>query len=321
MSTVLVAVTGWEPDAWARQLTKQLPGHTILQTDIEGAFPGSVNTLGGVDYLLAWKPKPELLERLSGLKVIFSLGAGVDHILGVDKLPDAPVARIVDPDLTARMSEYVAWQALHHLRLGPAYAQLQAGRQWEELRQPAASEVTAGLLGLGVLGQDAAAVLRRIGFRTIGWSRTQKQIESMECFHGGEGLDDFLSRTDILVALLPLTPATENILDAGLIAKLRKNGPLGGPVLINAGRGGSQVDSDIADALCEGTLAGASLDVFSQEPLPADSRIWDAPNLVITPHVAAVSSPRALSVQIAEQIKAFEAGQPLKNLVDRERGY
>jgi glyoxylate/hydroxypyruvate reductase A len=321
MNTLLVAVDGWDPASWARRLMEQLPGHTILQTDDRGVFAGDRAMLDDVAYVLAWKPKPELLGELSGLRAIFSLGAGVDHILAVKSLPDVPVVRIVDPDLTARMSEYVVWQVLHHHRQGPAYQRQQADRQWTELRQPAASEMTVGMLGLGVLGRDAAALLRQIGFQTIGWSRTEKQIDGMDCFHGEAGLDTFLGRTDILVALLPLTPETENILNAGLIAKLKKDGPLGGPVLINAGRGGSQVDGDIAGALADGSLAGASLDVFRTEPLPADSPLWDAPNLVITPHAAAVSSPRALSVQIADQIRALESGKPLKNIVDRSRGY
>lgn len=321
MNAVLVAVDGWDPAPWARRLRDQLPGRTVLQTDDRGAYHGDPAELDEVAYLLAWKPRPELLAGLKGLKVIFSLGAGVDHILALEDLPDLPVARIVDPDLTARMSEYVVWQVLHHHRQGPAYQRQQQNREWKELRQPAAPEVTVGMLGTGVLGQDAARLLRRIGFVTIGWSRTEKRIEGMDCFHGAAGLDAFLGRTDILVALLPLTPETEKILDAGLIAKLKRDGPLGGPVLINAGRGGSQVDEDIAEALTDGRLAGASLDVFPAEPLPAESPLWAAPNLVITPHAAAVSNPRALSAQIAGQILAFEAGEPLRNLVDLDRGY
>ncbi len=320
MTAVLVAVSGWDPASWARRLKERLPDHAILQTDEQGIYRGDHDP-ADIGYLLAWKPRADLLARLSGLKVIFSLGAGVDHILELDALPDVPIIRIVDPDLTARMSEYVVWQVLHHLRQGPGYARLRAGRQWQELRHPTASEVTVGMMGVGTLGRDAASRLRSIGFTTIGWARTQKLVDGMDCYHGEEGLGQFLGRTDILVALLPLTPETRGILNAGLISRLKSENPIGGPVLINAGRGGSQVDADIAAALCDGTLAGASLDVFQTEPLPAESPLWSAPNLVITPHVAAVSSPRALSVQIAEQITAFEQGKPLANLVDLGRGY
>lgn len=321
MSTILVAVDGWDPEPWARRLRERLPDYVVLSTDDRGAYGGDDSNLGAVAHLLTWKPRLDLLARLDGLKAIYSMGAGVDHILGLESLPDVPVVRIVDPDLTARMSEYVVWQVLHHHRQGPAYRRQQKQRVWEELRQPAAREVTVGMLGVGVLGQDAAGLLRRIGFRTIGWSRSEKQIDGMDCFHGKSGLDEMLAQTDILVALLPLTPETDGILDARLIDRLRRDGPLGGPVLINAGRGGSQVDADVAEALRDGRLTGASLDVFPTEPLPADSPLWEAPNLVITPHAAAVSNPKALSAQIAEQIRALDAGRPLANVVDRARGY
>jgi glyoxylate/hydroxypyruvate reductase A len=143
----------------------------------------------------------------------------------------------------------------------------------------------------------------------------------VESFCGPGGLGAFLARTDILVALLPLTPETAGLIDLKLLRKLRRDGPLGGPILINAGRGGSQVEADIVTALKDGTLAGASLDVFQTEPLPADSPLWDLDNVVITPHVAAVSDPAALAGQIAGQIQAFERGEPLKNRVDPQRGY
>ena len=142
-----------------------------------------------------------------------------------------------------------------------------------------------------------------------------------ESFAGADGLDAFLAGTDILVSLLPLTPETRQIVDLKLLKKLRRTGPLGGPVFINAGRGGTHVEADIMTALRDGTLAGASLDVFEQEPLPPESPLWDFDTVTITPHVAAVSDPVALARQIAEQIEAFERGEPLSNCVDRKRGY
>jgi glyoxylate/hydroxypyruvate reductase A len=318
---ILVAVTGWEAGPWVQRLQELAPQRRILETGIDGIFAGNRGDLEEVRYVLAWMPRPELLADLANLQVLFSLGAGVDHILGLPALPEVPIARIVDPDLTARMSEYVVWQVLHHHRQGFAHTRLQAERHWEELRQPAAGEVTVGIMGLGVLGRDAAGILVRLGFHVIGWSRSERAIDGLVTYHGKPGLDVFLGQSDILVSLLPLTPATRGLINRSLISRLKRDGPLGGPVLINAGRGGSQVDADIAAALADGTLVGASLDVFEDEPLPPGSPLWGLTNLVITPHVAAVSSPRALARNIIDQITAFESGQPLQNLVDPARGY
>jgi glyoxylate/hydroxypyruvate reductase A len=298
-----------------------LPTHEILNTDRDGLFAGPDSELAYVGYLLAWRLRQQTLDRLPSLQAVFSLGAGVDHIFALKNLPDVPMARIVDPDLTRRMTDYVVWQVLDHFRRGPTYRRQQANRIWHELEQPATHQVTVGILGLGSLGRDAAEVLRRIGFRIRGWSRSEKTIAGVECFHGSDGLEPFLAGVDILVALLPLTPETRGLIDAKLLRKLRRDGLLGGPVLINAGRGGSQVESDIAEALRDGTLVGATLDVFESEPLAPESPLWDLPNLTITPHFASASDPEALCEQIADQIRAFERGEPLKNRVDPERGY
>ena len=322
--SILVANKGsgsWEPELWAERIRPLLPERTILTTNNKGIYEGAEAPLRDVRYVLVWKPKQETLDRLPSLKAIFSLGAGVDHIFALSRLPDVPIARIVDRDLTMRMTEYVVWQVLDQLRRGPAYRRLQREGRWDELEQPAAGHVTVGLMGLGIMGADATEVLLRLGFQVRGWSRTKKQIAGVETFAGSSGLDEFLSGTDILVSLLPLTPETRNFIDINLLKKLRRSGPLGGPVFINAGRGGSQVEADIAQALQDGTLVGAALDVFAAEPLPADSPLWSFDNLTITPHVAAVSDAQALARQIAEQIEAFERGQPLRNCVERERGY
>ena len=318
---VLVATTGWDGGRWAERLRSILPAHDVLTTDREGAFPGADDMLAHVRYALAWRPRQDTIDRLPALQVIFSPGAGVDHIFRLERLPDVPVVRIVDPDLTGRMCEYVVWQALHHLRRGPAYQRLQATGRWEELEQPAAHQLTVGIMGLGVLGAAAAELLKTLGFRLRAWTRSPRPAEGIECFHGKGQIDAFLGGVDILVSLLPLTPETAGLIDRTLIGKLRRDGPLGGPILINAGRGGSQVEADIAAALADGTLAGASLDVFGEEPLPAASPLWAAPNLVITPHVAAVSDPDALAARIGEQILAFERGEKLRNRADPRRGY
>jgi glyoxylate/hydroxypyruvate reductase A len=318
---LLVATKGWDVERWANRVRPLLPEHPVLCTERSGVYTGSDSALADVHYILAWKPLQETIDRLPKLRVIFSLGAGVDHVFTLPRIPDVPIVRIVDPDLTGRMTEYVVWQVLHHLRRGPAYVGLQRRRLWRDLEQPAAREVTVGIMGLGVMGSAAAEALLRLGFRLRGWSRSPKTLPGVEVFYGRDGLDPFLSGTDILVALLPLTPETNALIDGSVLKKLRRGGPLGGPIFINAGRGGSHVERDIAEALNDGTLAGASLDVFEREPLPADSPLWECENLVVTPHVASVSDPDALAGQIAGQIESFERGEKLMNRVDRQRGY
>jgi glyoxylate/hydroxypyruvate reductase A len=318
---ILVATKGWNPEDWAKRFLTLRPDRTVLATTRQGIFEGTDDELQDVRYVLAWKPQQPTIDRLPSLRAIFSLGAGVDHIFALSRIPDVPIARIIDPDLTARMTEYVVWQVLDHLRHGPGYRRLQRERVWDEFPQPAARHLTVGLMGLGIMGADSAEVLVRLGFNVRGWARKERSPPGVETFAGEAGLDEFLAGTDILVALLPLTPDTRGIVNHALLRKLRRSGPLGGPVFINAGRGGLHVEADVARALDDGTLAGASLDVFETEPLAPESPLWEHDNLTITPHVAAVSDPQALVIQIVEQIEAFERGEPLRNLVDRERGY
>ena len=229
--------------------------------------------------------------------------------------------RIVDPSLTGRMTEWVVLQVLMHHRLQRVYDAQQREKVWEEIPQPAADAVGVGVMGLGVLGRDAAAKLKQLGFDVAGWSRTEKDIPGIACFHGSDGLKPFLARTDILIALLPLTPDTEGLIDHRLLSGLRTDNHMGGAVLINAGRGRLQVETDILQALAEGSLSGATLDVFTKEPLPPESPFWTHPKVTVTPHIAAVSDPDYLCGYILRQIEAFEAGRPLENVVDRALGY
>jgi len=262
-----------------------------------------------------------LFARLPQLKAIFSLGAGVDHILSDPDLPDVPVVRIVDPDLTMRMTEYVVLHVLLHHRRHRLYDRQQRERVWHEHAQSPASAVAVGVMGLGVLGADAALALARLGFRVTGWSRTPKTIAGIECFHGDDALDAFLRRSEILVCLLPATPGTQGILDLKLLRKLKRDGALSGAYLINAARGALQVEADILMALDEGALAGATLDVFAREPLPAASPLWRHPKVTVTPHNAAFTDPHALAANVLRQIARFEAGLPLEHVIDRARGY
>ena len=313
--SLLIAVSGWDATPWRRALQALLPSHSIAT--LNEPFDRA-----SVRYAVSWRHPPGALKALPNLQAIFSLGAGVDHVFADPALPDKPIVRIVDPDLTERMSEWVVMHALVHLRQLRRYERQQRERVWtDDDEQPKAADVQVGVLGLGVLGQDAAAKLKTLGFRVAGWSSTPKSLPGIACFSGPDGLKRLLGQTDMLVVLLPLTEATRGIVNAALLAQLRQGGPLGGPILINAGRGGLQVEADIIAALDSGALHGASLDVFEREPLPKDSSLWARADVYVSPHNAAVSSPQAIAAFVARQIEAHERGEPLAHAVDRRRGY
>lgn len=279
------------------------------------------NDLSAIRYALVWKPEPGLLARCKNLEIIFYAGAGVDHALADPTLPDLPFARFVDPSLTTPMVEWVTLQVLMHSRQQSAYLANQKNRIWKELAQHLAGDFRIGIMGFGELGQASAKPLMALGYQMRAWSRTQKTAAGIDCFFGDNQIGQFLSETDILVSLLPLTPKTRRILNKDMISQLAKDGPLGAPVLINAGRGGSQVDLDIADALNSGALAGASLDVFEEEPMPDDHPLWQCDNIFITPHTAALSDPKALASHLVKQLARIEQGLEVEHLVDRTRGY
>ena len=313
MSTILLAISGWEPEAWLERFRAEAKGRAVrLWPDADPA---------AIDYACVWKQPAGVLAKLPKLKAIFSLGAGVDHLLADPALPDVPIARIVDADLTGRMTGHVALHVLLHQRKMRLYEAQRRERLWRDLGEAPAEAVRVGVLGMGTLGRAAAAVLRQLGFKVAGLSRSPKTIAGIESFAREAAMDAFLGRSDILVCLLPLTAETRGILRYDLFRRLARDGALGGPVLINAGRGGLQVEADILRALDDGTLVAASLDVFEQEPLPKASPFWDHPKVYVTPHNAASSDPKALVKNVINQIERFERGLPLENLVDRKRGY
>jgi len=277
-----------------------------------------------IDYALVWNPPHGLLRTLPNLKLIVSVGAGVDGILSDPELPDVPIVRYVDPDLTQRMVEYVVLHVLYHHRRMSEFRELQGQRHWEYLPEPAAHELRIGIMGLGVLGAAASKLLAALGYQLRGWSRSRKHLEGVACFAGIAELEAFLAATDILVVLLPLTPETRGIINRRLLCGLAHQGRAGrlpGPVLINAGRGGLQVDADIVAALGAAELYAASLDVFETEPLPQASPLWAHPRVVITPHNAAESVPAAIVRYALEQVGKHARGEPRANLIDPQKGY
>lgn len=311
---LLLHLSDVDEASWATRFAEALAPYPVVRR-------GDDFDPAAVRYIFVWKPKPDAFDGLSGLEAILSLGAGVDALLKHPALPDRPIVRFVDEDLSQRMSDYVvAHVTMHHRGFSKFQADQQAKR-WHQYYPPAASETSVGIMGMGVLGQDAARRLKPLGFALRSWSRTPRSIAGVEGFAGSEQFDQFLGGTDILVNLLPLTPETAGILNAETFAKLRRGRLAGGPVIINAARGGHQRETDIVQALGDGTLGAASLDVFEVEPLPQDSPLWSTANCYITPHVAAISTEASGVRYFSRIIKDHLAGKALINVVDRSRGY
>jgi glyoxylate/hydroxypyruvate reductase len=305
----------WSSERWKDRFNEVCKDRRVL------LLPSAAFDPAEIHYAAVWKPVPGELAAFPNLRVIFNLGAGVDALMADSSLPKVPLVRVAVGDLTGRMTEYVALHVLMHHRQELYLRACQREKRWAPKSQWPASAISVGIMGLGTLGVNAAKALRHLGFRVSGWTRSRKEIDGIECFHGEAQLEPFLQRTDILVCLLPLTADTRHILNRALFAKLNRNSPMGAPVLINAGRGGLQAEADLLQCLDDGTLGAASLDVFATEPLPTDSPFWTHPKVILTPHNAADTDPDEISKYVARQIERFEAGGSLENVVDPARGY
>lgn len=303
---------------WREALIPALP-----EVDFNRHFhvwPGQMDTLGDpgeVDIALVWRPPAGALKSFPNLQAVINLGAGVDAILADQTYPrEVPLVRMIDPALTRHMSEFVVHRVLHFHRKLHLYDRMQRDHDWRELRQDHTLTKRVGILGLGALGVDAARHLLPFEFQIAGWSRSPKTMDGVETFHGDDGLEPFLARTDIAVCLLPLTAQTQGIINARTLAMLPH-----GAYVINAARGGHVNEPDLLAALQRGHIAGAALDVFEQEPLSPDSPLWDHPKVLVTPHIASLSSPQSAAPDIAANIRRIRNGETPKDLVDMSAGY
>jgi glyoxylate/hydroxypyruvate reductase A len=296
-------------EAWREALLATIP-------ELDFRIWPEVGNPAEIDLALVWQPPPGELARYPNLRAILSLGAGIDGLLAQPGLPDVPIARMVDPSLTRTMTEYVLLAVLRHHRQFDHFEREQRAARWSYAFPPQAAERRIGIMGLGVLGEEAARSVSRHGFPVAAWSRTGKELAGIESFAGKQSLEAFLARTDILVCLLPLTRETAGILNAATFAGLPS-----GAYLINVARGAHLVEADLIAALDSGQLAGATLDVFREEPLPADHPLWRHPKVLITPHIASYSLPATGAEGVVENIRRARAGQRLLHQVDRDRGY
>jgi glyoxylate/hydroxypyruvate reductase A len=265
-----------------------------------------------IEAAVVWRPPAGMFERLPNLRLICAMGAGVDYLFdpGIDP-PDVPIVRLVDPVMSARMAGYVLAATLYHQRQLGLYREQQRAAVWRQAMHRDTAEVRVGVMGLGAMGRASAELLAAVGYDVAGWSRRPRSLPEVQCYAGSDQWPRFLARSDVLVCLLPLTPATRGILDRKTFDALPD-----GAVVINAARGDHLIEADLIHALDHGHLAGAALDVFSIEPLPADHPLWRHPKVLITPHVASLSNPATGAAQIVAALRALRAGAMLANLVD-----
>ncbi len=308
MKIVFYAPEG-RPEPWLEALQAQLP-----EAQLRLWQPGDEEA---ADYALVWQPPLDLL-RLPGLKAVFSLGAGVDSILvhGKDLPPHLQIVRLNDAGMGEQMAEYVSWAVMGYFRRFDDYARQRQEKQWRFLKPYKREQFPVGLLGMGVLGQRIAGTLAGFGFPVLGWSRSPKQVEGVQSYSGEEGLDAFLRAARVVVCILPLTPQTEGILNRANLEKLPQ-----GAYVINVARGPHVVEEDLLALVQNGHIAGATLDVFVEEPLPAEHPFWSEPRITITPHVAAVTLRQVSVEQIAGKIRRLQAGQAIEGVVDPAKGY
>ena len=294
--------------AWEAAFKAALP-----QAQVTTWIAGSADC----DYAVIWAPPAALVAQLQHVKAIFLMGAGVDAILAFGAaLPSAPLIRLGDAGMGLQMAEYVLHAVLRYFRRFDEYdRQLRLG-VWKPLPAHDRSDFTVGVLGLGQLGTRVIDALRPFGFPLRGWSQRSKTIDGVACYAGLDALDDFLRGTRVLVCLLPLTPETENLLDRARLALLARGG-----FVINVARGAHIDDAALLALIRSGHLAGATLDVFRDEPLPLDHPFWGEPRVTITPHISALTLLDESVRQIAGKMAALARGEPVADVVDRTKGY
>ena len=310
MTAVMVFHSAYDDfDAWQAALQLHLPDVRLSRAE-DIADPADVR------YALVWKPPIGFFTAYPRLALVINLGAGVDALMARDDLPDLPITRLSDPDMARMMAGFVLFAVTRHARDIPALERAQRQKRWHYIHPRDPASVRVGILGLGELGLRAATECARQGYRVSGWSRTPKTVEGVETAAGLDALPNFLACADILVCLLPQTPETIGLLDAGRLAMLPK-----GAVFINVSRGSVVDEAALVEALQSGAIGGATLDVFAVEPLPETSPLWEMDNVLITPHLASIALPESAARQIADNVRRIEAGEPVLSRVDPRRGY
>jgi glyoxylate/hydroxypyruvate reductase A len=307
---MLYLYTPEHSEQWLPMLQQALPELEVA------AWPQPVDK-EQVHYIAAWNAPEGFFAGFTQLKAVFSLGAGVDKLLRRGDLAEqVPIIRLTDAGMAQQMAEYVLYGVLHYQRQFDLYRQQQTQRLWQPLAPKLAQEVRVSVLGLGAIGAAVAKTLAGLGYMVSGWSRSPKEVPGVACSHGAAGLDALLANTDVLVSVLPSTPETRGLIDREFLMRLPR-----GAGLINVARG-DQLDQDaLLELLDAGQVRFAMLDVFASEPLAAENPLWARPDVIVTPHIAAITLIGPAVQQIADNLRALQGGRMPQGLVDRGRAY
>ena len=298
------------PEPWVQAVQQAFPAAEVFAW-----APGAPQA----DHAIVWAPPQQFIDEQSALQALFNIGAGVDALLQLKLPPSLKVVRLDDAGMSVQMAEFVCHAVIRHFREFDAYEADVAGGKWSYRKPRMRADFPVGVMGLGVLGERVALALKQFDFPVLGWSRSTKTVGGVQCFSGTDGLDDFLAATRILVCLLPLTPETDSILNRPHLTRL-----LPGAYVINVARGGHVVDDDLIALIDSGHLAGATLDVFRQEPLPPEHPFWKHPKITVTPHTSARTLRAESIAQIAGKIQALHGGAAIASIagiVDTTKGY
>lgn len=304
---VTFCCTGTKPEPWLEGLRAALPG-----AEINVWAPGAPQA----DYAVVWAPPQQFMDEQPALQGLFNIGAGVDALMKLRLPPNAKVVRLDDAGMSVQMAEYVTQAVIRHFRELDGYEADMRSGQWAFRKPRMRADFPVGVMGLGVLGERVAKALNVFEFPVRGWSRSAKQIDGVQTFSGAAGFAEFLQGTRMLVNLLPLTPETENLLNRATLQQL-----LPGAYVINVARGAHLIDEDLVALIAEGHVAGAMLDVFRQEPLPAEHPFWRVPQITMTPHTSARTLRDESIAQIVGKVAAMARGEAVQGMVDTRRGY
>ncbi|OYU10694.1 MAG: glyoxylate/hydroxypyruvate reductase A [Comamonadaceae bacterium PBBC1] len=304
---ITICFASLPPEPWVQAVQQALP-----DARVSAWAPGAPLA----NHAIVWAPPQQFIDEQTALQTLFNIGAGVDALLQLKLPPSLKVVRLDDAGMSVQMAEYVCHAVIRHFREFDGYDADTAAGKWSYRKPRSRADFAVGVMGLGVLGERVAKALQVFEFPVNGYSRSAKDLPGIRCFSGAQGLPEFLAATRVLVNLMPLTPETENILNQGTLSQLQAGG-----YVINVARGKHLVEEDLIALIDNGHLAGATLDVFRTEPLPSDHPFWQHPKITVTPHTSARTLREESIAQIVGKMQALQRGEPIRGVVDHQRGY